>query len=1101
MEEYISAYSRLNNAQKRAVDTIDGSLLVIAGPGTGKTQLLAVRAGRILKETDVSPENILCISFTDSAAREMRARLHRLLGPAGSRIEVHTFHSFGAYVISRYPELFTNNKNELTQLDDIAQYELLETLLERLPLRHPLGVQDESGQFISLSLVRNAIKAIKQAALTTDDLRVLLKANQEIITQIQPILQSAFDTPRLSIKQVDIFKSAAERLMSMSDASPIFGYPNLSQVIANSLLQATETAIEDNKTGALGSWRDEYLPRVDGMRKLRAGTKADEFNSLIKLYETYQAHLNTHSLYDYDDMILWTLDALHTNEDLRLTLAERYLYIMVDEYQDTNGAQNKLVDALSGIDKGAISPNVLVVGDDDQAIMRFQGAEISNILMFAEKYSPLVVSLTDNYRSQQRILDAARKVITRTDDRLELSLGPKIANKILDSKSEVVDSTLERCEFNTQAEEFAWIANEIDNLLATDVSANTVCIIAPRHQILVKLVPFLQSKAIPVSYERRENILEKPLIQQLLRVSEFLVAYSENQLHIANGLLPEILSYAFWEISNEDRLFIAMQAAKNRTTWLEEGLKSTNPKIKNIIDLLVITADQAQSLPLDYALDMIIGSREVRGSVLGLSPFKAFYFNEVFEETVSGEFMILLSHLITLRTKLRDHFRAEKPKLSNFVTLLRLYERANINILDENPLTVNQNAIQLMTAHKSKGQEFEHVFIINLTDEAWGMKAERGKRRLYLPENLPIYPAGNTEADKLRLLYVALTRAKFDLRLTSHTQNDNARATSTLSLIDFDGDGWWSPKIMEIVPFEQRESIVTASWQETYDVPQKKLSELLEHTLLTYQLSPTHLKNFLDLRYGGPASFKRIHLLRFPEAQTFQSCFGSAIHLALEYAQNHMKREGALPTIKMVIGYAFKALDGMQLADDELQLAKAHASKILPPFYEQEKQDWGQDDITEHTFAVTFNGIRARGKLDRLAINKAGGVRIIDYKTGKPPEPGWQTKGLSESKRVSLHFNRQQLLFYELLSSYAPINGQLRKVEYAELRYVEPKISGELVTLQITEFEQSERSQLEQLISAVWKHIMQLDFPDTTMYPNTLKGILTFQEDLISGTI
>jgi DNA helicase-2/ATP-dependent DNA helicase PcrA len=129
--------SHLNKAQKKAVEKVDGPLIVIAGPGTGKTQLLSTRAANIVKQTGVGPSNILCLTFTDAAATEMRNRITQIMGPEGGDVAVHTFHSFGSYIISNYPDYF-NQERSLRALDDISKATIINSVIDSLPFRHKL---------------------------------------------------------------------------------------------------------------------------------------------------------------------------------------------------------------------------------------------------------------------------------------------------------------------------------------------------------------------------------------------------------------------------------------------------------------------------------------------------------------------------------------------------------------------------------------------------------------------------------------------------------------------------------------------------------------------------------------------------------------------------------------------------------------------------------------------------------------------------------------------------------------------------------------------------------------------------------------------------
>ena len=145
MADFKKEYAKLNPEQKKAVDALDGPLLVLAGPGTGKTQLLSMRIANILKKTDTPASSILCLTFTDSAARTMRERLIGLIGEEAYHIAIHTFHSFGLEVINQYPEEFTERAG-FEPIDEVTQFELVENILSHLPRRSPLAARDASGR-------------------------------------------------------------------------------------------------------------------------------------------------------------------------------------------------------------------------------------------------------------------------------------------------------------------------------------------------------------------------------------------------------------------------------------------------------------------------------------------------------------------------------------------------------------------------------------------------------------------------------------------------------------------------------------------------------------------------------------------------------------------------------------------------------------------------------------------------------------------------------------------------------------------------------------------------------------------------------------------
>lgn len=1152
MQNYKKEFDRLNPAQKKAVELIEGPVLTIAGPGTGKTQLLALRVGHILQNTDYGPECILCITFTDNAAEELRKRLYNLLGAEGNKINVFTFHSFGSYIIGCYPEYFDFQKRNLQQLDEIGQFSVFEKLLSDLPYRHPLAGMDENGQFTSLNAVKAGIKAIKQSALSASELRKIASSNIKTISRIEPIITKCFDVPRLSMKALDAIEEMAISLINNTEPDIIPGYPSLDKILGNDLLQAINQARLDNKTGSVGQWRTKNLRKKNQKFVLYARTKISEFDSLIDLFETYQKILQLGGLYDFEDMILWVLEAFKKSEDLRLDIAEQFLYIMIDEFQDTNRAQGQLISQISGVDYGITQPNVFAVGDDDQAIMSFQGANMSNMIDFVRQYNltnDRVITLIENYRSQSIILQASRKVITQTQDRLELSLQDFNISKQLIPKAPSTKPTLERLEFSSRPEEFTWISQTIKEAINSGVKASEICVIAPKHEMLIGIVPYLLENKLAIAYERKENILEQPIIRQILKLAELLKALADNKLTIVESLLPEILSYPFWNISPTDRINIALSAQAKKHTWLQEIVNSSGPT-NQIIEFLLKIKDFSYTAPFEQILDMIIGSKPVANTKLSISPLKDYYFSRQKEVESESTFMQLLSNLGVLRDTLRNHFSKDRYYLADFLDVMQLYSRSNLRLIDNNPLTNDPSAVQLTTAYGAKGQEFSYVFIISAIEDSWGPNTRGNNNQAYIPNNLPIYPAGSTISDKVRLLYVAMTRAKNHLYITSYSSNEKGKATKALSLLDFPDDGWWisntiksqtqehntrldlpqSPSTqsrqtsatnhfssVDVSPhktdFAQDESdreqsnifksnIIKNDWHRAYDLPTASLKQLLAKKLSIYQLSPTHLKNFLDITRGGPENFKTVNLLRFPEAKNFSSSFGSAIHKAMEQAHLYFQANNKLPDIKTVMTYFESSISAEQLLDNDLQKAKSHAQQILPIFYEQESKTFKNSDIIERKLSINYENIKLSGKLDKIEYITPDQIRVIDYKTGKPPKPNWQTTGLSMPKKVGLYFNRQQLLFYKILAEKSVIAGKKLIPKEAQLRYAEPhQDTGELVILTIEHFDDVELNNFIKLITAVWNHIQDLNFPDTSKYPKNLQGIKDFESDLINNLI
>ncbi|HEX7633274.1 MAG TPA: UvrD-helicase domain-containing protein, partial [Candidatus Saccharimonadales bacterium] len=248
--DFAAAYKLLNAKQKQAVDTIDGPLLVIAGPGTGKTQLLSTRAGKIVSLGNAAPSNILCLTYTETGASEMRARMARVMGPIGGEVAVHTFHSFGSWLINTNPEQFSQER-ALKPLDDLGRFTVLESLLARLPFRHQLAIRDENDRFIRQHAVEEAIRAFKQAGLTPAALRKQIKANEAEYVALQPLLDEIFGST-LSAKRLESISALVSQFQAQAKPG------SYSDVLLATLATAVSESQAAGKTAILGVWRNKH---------------------------------------------------------------------------------------------------------------------------------------------------------------------------------------------------------------------------------------------------------------------------------------------------------------------------------------------------------------------------------------------------------------------------------------------------------------------------------------------------------------------------------------------------------------------------------------------------------------------------------------------------------------------------------------------------------------------------------------------------------------------------------------------------------------------------------------------------------------------------
>jgi DNA helicase-2/ATP-dependent DNA helicase PcrA len=1109
------SYKELNPKQKEAVDTIYGPVLVIAGPGTGKTQLLSMRVANIINITDTAPNNILCLTFTDNAARNMRERLESIIGQPAYHVAIHTFHSFGGEVINQFPDYFTR-RQLLQQVDELGQYELLKNIFEQLPHSNPLSVK-VGEDFIHLRNTLTTISWLKQNGLAPYELHEIINANQKFMESVSGDLADTFtETP--SPKYLSKYNQLVEVLRKNSDSQKLYGFPDYGVECAEELARAISATSEAGRFApAITAWRNKWCQKNAAGEHIfkDSGQSIRKMHALANIYQQLVDDMAVQGLYDFDDMVVEVVHTLENNDELRLSLQERYQYILVDEFQDTNKAQLRMLTALGNNPINEERPNIMAVGDDDQAIYAFQGAEVSNIVAFSKMYKdPTLVTLENNYRSTKDILDVSFAVAEQINDRLE-SVLPS-AHKELSAEAKHDSNGLEHSVFSSELSQYDWISEKISAHIEQGIKPEEIAVIAPRHKYLERLVPYLASRQIPVAYERRENILNSPIINQLLTMARLVTAISYNRHNEADVLLSQVLGYDFWNIDPETILQISVDCYHNNRHWLPIAAKHKDRKIKDIANWFMRLAKKSNVEPMEYILDQLTGviqdgiDSEFDELVLPdqkqdsfISPLREFYFSTKHYEETTDTYLAFLGQLSTLRHRLRQWKPNQGLYIKDLVEFAELHINAQIKIIDTNPHTQTTNAVQVMTAYKAKGLEFEVVFVINAQDEIWGPTARSRNSTISLPKNLPLAPASDGDNDKLRLLFVALTRAKKILHITGYTHNLDNKLSPGLSFIGGNREDSASihpklkPHAVEKPTNIESVEILATDWAYKFRQIIAGKASLFEPILKNYKLSVTHLNNFIDIKDGGPQYFFLHNLLRFPEAIMPAAAYGDAMHKTLQWAQSELRQSGKLPEV-LDIQNCFSSLIGRKhlRVSDHAKLDERGRGAI-ERYIAERGNKFLASDIVERGFnneGVVVNGAVLSGKIDRLRFSDKGGVEVTDFKTGKPARD-W--KGKDEYEKIKLHKYRQQLMFYKILVENSASYGRRTTVGSGSLEFIEPDESGKFIDNLEIKFEPEELQRFMKLIGAVWLRIQNLDFPDTNKYPPTLAGIRAFEDELL----
>ncbi len=994
--------ARLNPQQREAVETIEGPVLVIAGPGTGKTQILAARIGYILENTDARPENILCLTYTDSGAIAMRKRLFQFIGPEAYRLTINTFHAFCNNVIQDNLDLF--GIYNLQAVSDLEVAEILRAMIDGFAHEHPLKRYTGSAYYDS-GRMKNLFSLMKREDWSPE--HIISKADEYITS--------------LPEREVFQYKRANKK-----------------------------------KGIEVGDPKQEKInEEIAKMEKLKAAARE---------YPQFIERMRKAARYDFDDMLLWVHDAFSKNENLLLNYQERFQYVLVDEYQDTNGIQNKIMHQL--ISYWDV-PNVFVVGDDDQSIYRFQGANVENILQFYHEFQPnvKVVVITDNYRSTQNILDTAKALINVNRERL-INAIPNLS-KNLSAKGENAELNIlpEIREYPSEAYEIAHIANEIIRLREQGVDPARVAVIYRKHRQVEDLAKYLESKNMPVILKRRANVLDAALAQQLVILLKYIDAETRHP-HSGEHLLFEILHFGVFEIEALAiaRLSMDVKNERGKLTWrdairrasykIKQDLFETkeNETLRNIqrlSDNIEYWIKESKNITVQALLEKIV----TRGGVL------RFIMN-------SPEKIWLMQELTTFFDFVKDE-SAKDPRL----TVARLSETIRLMQEDEielpvNKLSYSENGVTLMTAHASKGLEFDYVYLFGCTDDAWG----RGGSNygFSLPDNMTLHvaPDGDEMEETRRLFYVALTRAKQHLIISYHTANNKMKEQTECpfvgEIVAATGVAVNKINLPDNEVMRYHEQLMLES-----EPPSLELAEeaLLRKKLENYSMSVTHLNEYLRCS----VSFYFKYILGVPTAKNEHLAFGNAVHYALEKLFKKMlDNERQFPPEDEFLHDFETSMQFQEEAftPEQFQRRLEFGRQILPAYYRHYINSWNKVVSSERNIRnVEVNGVPLNGKLDKIEF-EGKLANVVDYKTGDPKN--------AKKKLISGNgdYWRQAVFYRILLENNRDTDWQFAS---AEIDFIQPGKDGNFFKVRIPTTDDDVKFVTTQ-ITETYQSIMNLEF-------------------------
>lgn len=1009
------AYAWLNAKQKKAVDTLDGAVLVVAGPGTGKTQIIGVRSANILKQNGVFPQNILITTFTEAWVIAIRDRLLRFIGTDAYKVNVCTLHSFADEVIKTFPEKFAYEKTEKV-IDEIDQLEILKQILrEKIDAWEVEELRVTGNDYFYLFDILSNISHLKQEAITMGHFETLINEQE---------------------------KSYEEALESLKE---------------NKRIRDLEKRTVKDK--------QDYDKKIKKLRELKS------------IFETYNNYLHDKGFYDFNDMISFVLEKFRTDEDLRYHYAERFQYVMLDEYQDTNNAQNEIISHIltpNKENKNLENPNIMVVWDDDQSIYRFQGANIENMLDFTSHYKQAhIIVLEDNYRSTQAILDTCSLLIKNNDERLVNKIEG-LEKKLFAKREEPLFWLPQFYFAGSEIDEQNFVLEKIHEQIRAWTSYEDIAIIVRQNREVEVWSEFLKANEIPVESKQKSNILKSDIINAILNYLSII----ENP-YVDDRKMIDLLLADFVDVENIDVITLSRllyqknYSGRNKLQFFDIIRYDANLRDIELVSGEKISAFREKLLSFK--------SRLAETTFIN-------FFSFFLEESAILSFLDTegsfddMQDVFTLFNVVKT-FSSTNSNLSlaDFLHKIDLYKQYNKNIPRQTVKSA-QKWVQILTAHGSKWLEYTCVCVPWLV--AWNWDGKKVVEKIKLPDGIAwewlqaLSEKEQKEIKKMReeeesrrLFFVALSRAKKYLYLSASQVIGNQPKQKSVFVEEIK-ESLELLKEGTITREQQKEllrSFITWPHLHTFSRPEV---DYIEEFLKNYKLSPSELNTFLE----DPKLFLHNMIFKYPFAPNEATIFGSVYHRVLELFYGKYISSWKWEEKSYLLSTFEFLLKREILTQVEYERLQKKWQEGLSGYYDTYKNNFWNPLAVEYNFRqknVFFEDIPLTGKIDKIIktsdvepiLGQKAPIQIVDYKTGKIKTVGI-VKGIDRygNKKEDLKewWYFRQLLFYKLLCEQDTDLAHSFEVSELVLDFVEGR-DGEYKQL-IVSFSEEEYQDFLQLL-------------------------------------
>lgn len=911
LKEFKKKYENLNKAQKKAVDEIDGPVMVVAGPGTGKTEILTLRIGNILLKTpDTNPDSILCLTFTNSGVKEMKERLEKYIGETAKSVKVSTFHKFAYELIEKYY--------------DFLEYKQMPTLL----------------------------------------------ADEEAVFLVDEILNE---------NDWDYISPRGNPEMYFGDLKQLVSILKRERIYAEELLSFIEEEVKNLKEdpdsiSSRGESKGKLKKEVE--KKIEALFRTKE---VVKFYGMYEDLKKERSLMDYDDVLEQAVKLVEDFEDVKSDMKENYQYVLVDEHQDSSGVQNAFLKAIWGeVEK----PNIFVVGDDRQLIYAFSGAKLSYFEEFSDIFKGAQkIILTENYRSTIPILSLA-------DDLLKSSISEEKLNSNKKGEQKVM-----LYEYSYPRDEIIGAGLYFKEKIEKGVDPNECALLVPKNYNVRQAIEILSELNIPVSSGKNLSLFSDKNSTYLRRVLG-IISNPLNSVLIAESLfdktsgIPSIMAHNFLRKKSKDDLKIEDLIAEGK----EEGLFENENPISKWGNKLLSFVNEFSDLPPTKVIVQVGNEILINTSTSN--------------EELMGKAEVVRSFL-HLAVMFEEKNR--QTSLSSFLDYLNRLESYGTHI--ELAKFGNDNGIKVMTLHKSKGMQYECVWVAHMNEEIFMSSKRNG---FTLPEKIKEHINKRSAEEARRELYVAITRAKEFCTISYAGENYNGSLLELASIIKDLPEIHFIKKNKE----ETENEILSKGVLNYISIKDKNknnidddLEKLVSDNYREIKISVSMLNNFFEC----PWKWYFRNFLRLPEEKQVHLTLGTVAHAMIEY----ILKSKELPNdddLKMKIDFEFKK-EGILDKDNLRKLTKDVYEIVkdwMVNFYPKINSNYKSERSVSLIDKKNFPYLSMYGKIDLTEYVNLDEIWVTDFKTGSVKTSG-QIEKMDDEGRMS-GLMRQLAMYSYLLS-------------------------------------------------------------------------------------